>query len=280
MYYEVYLDNLFLVNFLMNLFCLELTNISLRKCASHRRILAGAAFGGVLSLLPFLMPGNVFFRMVSASLVSTAGMLLIAFPLRGIGAAVQTAERLLLSTFLMGGGILFLIRQLPSFRKELTGIFGILGIGTLLFMSVASLVERSGKTDNIYNVILIGNGRKVGVHALMDTGNSLIEPISGKPVCILERSVFERLWSGSEPSGFRAVPYHSVGTRRGILTGYLIPEIQIEKDGISRRCRDVYVGLVDERLAGGGKYGMILNPKVLKEESHDHKDRAARKASF
>ncbi len=280
MRYEVYLDNLFLVNFLMNLFCLELTNISLKKCTSRRRVLAGAAFGALLYLFPFLVPGNVFLRVSSAFLVSAAGMLFIVFPIKGIGTAVRVAERLFLCTFLMGGGILFLIRLFPAMRGALTSVLGILGIGALLFMEITYLVEKSGKAGDIYEAVLLGNGRKVGVRALIDTGNSLIEPISGKPVCILEKSVFEKLWSQDAPRGFRAIPYHSVGTRSGILPGYLIPEIHIEVDGILHRCMDVYVGLVNERLAGGGEYSMILNPRVLKEEGYDHKDRVARKASF
>lgn len=280
MSYEIYLDNLFLVNFLMNLLCLELTNISLGKYTSRRRVVTGSAFGALLSICPFLIPGNAFIRMLLAFLISITGMLWITFPIKGIIAFFHIAMRLFLCTFLLGGGILFLIRLFPHVREKLTSLLGIFGIGFLLFMEVAYLVEKSGKEDCLYHVTVMGNGGKVETKALMDTGNSLIEPISGKPVCILEKSVWDKLWAGNMPDIFRAIPYHSVGTRKGILPGYLIPELDIEMDGMIHKCRNIYAGIVDGEIAGGGEYRMILNPKVLKEENNDHKDRIAGKASL
>ena len=73
-------------------------------------------------------------------------------------------------------------------------------------------------------------------------------------------------YPGDMPEGFRAIPYHSIGKKRGILQGYLLPELKIEIDGEVKLCRDVYVA-VSEELCGeetlGGQVKMILNPALL-----------------
>ncbi len=265
-YYEVYIDNLFLVNFVMNLLCLELTNLTYHRLASRRRVVAGAAFGAVCYLIPFLLSGPAGFRMVCGLACSAGGMLWITFRPHSPGAFVCACRRLFLGTFLLGGGILFLIRLMPGLRRFVVCASGILGIGILLFLEVSYLVEKSGKSGRLYPVELLGKGSSVGVKALLDTGNGLVEPISGEPVCILERGAFDKLWRDGGPEGFRVIPYHSIGKSNGILSGYRIPEMRIEIDGMIRKRRNVYVGVSEEQISGGGNYAMILNPRVLKEE--------------
>lgn len=98
------------------------------------------------------------------------------------------------------------------------------------------------------------------VTALIDSGNSLTEPISGKPVSIIDRGVFCELWEQNAP--FRAIPYRSIGKKHGILQGYLLPELKIEMEGIEKRFENVYVA-VSEEYAGGMR--MILNPALMQE---------------
>lgn len=267
MYYEIYLDRLFLVNFVMNLFCLGLTDLTYLKTASRRRIIAGAALGGALSLLPFLLPGRAWWKMAAGFLASMAGMIPVTFRTSGFRAFWQALQRLFLCSFLLGGGLLFLVGRLPKFRRFLTSMMGVLGIAALLFMEISYLVEKNGERRDLCRVRLKGNGRTVEVGALVDSGNSLVEPVSGKPVCVLQKSVFDRLWEGASPEGFRLIPYHSVGRPHGMLSGYLIPEMEIEWQGTVRNRRNVYVGLCEEPVSGGEGVEMLLHPMVLKEES-------------
>ncbi len=105
--------------------------------------------------------------------------------------------------------------------------------------------------------------------ALIDSGNSLFEPISGKPVCVVGRTVFEALWEGAQ-EGFRAVPYHSIGKSRGILPAYLLAELWVETGGMEYRFADVYVAVSDEEVSGAASAGaesvnMIINPRLFTE---------------
>ena len=95
----------------------------------------------------------------------------------------------------------------------------------------------------------------------------MIEPFSGKSVSIVDRAVFDRLW-GQERDTFRAIPYHSIGKRRGILEGYLLPELELETEGMVYRFTQVYIAVSNEEISGtenaeGESVKMIINPGLF-----------------
>lgn len=106
------------------------------------------------------------------------------------------------------------------------GVFQFLGqymrIGSLFFvLAVASYYVVSGiwslisylSRQNQYRcqADLYMNGRKCQVQALIDTGNSLRDELTGKPVCILDQDVARELLAGSEAS---QITLHSLSFHR------------------------------------------------------------------
>lgn len=268
MRYELYVDSLFLLNFIMNLYLLLLVDRSTLRIAAFGRLAAGAAVGAACFLLPFWGRGHWLVRLLPAVAAGTAGMLCITFPVRSLRMFLKLLERLVLYSFGMGGVMLFLVRLLPGIRTFLLGVPGLLGMGLLSY-----LLFRRFRKDDMYQgdslceAVLWKDGRKMSVTALVDSGNSLIEPISGKPVCIIGKAVYDRLWTG-EADGFRAIPYHSIGRKRGILPGYLLPGLSLVVDGMEHRFADVYVAVSSEEISGADSSGaksvnMIINPRLF-----------------
>ena len=270
MHYELYVDSLFLVNFVMNLYLLLLVDRNTFRTATRRRLLLGAAAGGVLGIVLLLLPGPVLVKGALAAVAGTVGMIFLTFPVRGFKMFLRILEKLLLYSFCMGGAILFLIRCIPGLRDFLTGIFGILGAGGLTFLFLGRFRERKEQADCICHAELICGGEHLQVTALLDSGNSLVEPISGKPVCIVSEHILEGLRPKLSP-GVRVVPYHSIGKRKGILEGYLLPELVLELDGISKRFTQVYIaagpeGISGENDAEAESIKMIINPALFEEQ--------------
>ncbi len=270
MHYELYVDSLFFINFIMNLYLLILVNHSAFHMACTRRILLGAAVGAVCFLFPFLGRGFVAVKLVLGIFAGTAGMLYITFPIKGIRMFLKLLEKLALYSFGMGGAVLFLIRCLPGARKFLTGTMGIMGVGGIAFLLFRRTKQSFGEKNNLCRAELTREGRSLAVTALVDSGNSLTEPVSGKPVCVVDRKVFRELWK-EEPEFFRAIPYHSIGKKKGILQGYLLPGLLLEANGMKMQFRDVYVAVSDEEILGAGKAdaesaNMIINPGLLSKE--------------
>ena len=268
MHYELYVDSLFLVNFVMNLYLLLLVDRSTLRTATPGRLLAGAAVGGVSGLLPFLLPGPWILKAVAAGAAGTTGMIFVAFPVKNLRMFLKLLERLLLYSFCMGGALLFLIRSVPSLRGFLTGIFGIMGAGGICFLFVVRVRPERKQENSLCRAILIAGETRLEVTALVDSGNSLTEPISGKPVCVVEKEIFEKLRGEEHLAGYRAIPYHSIGKEHGILEGYLLPELRLEFDGIAKSFREVYIavspyGINGEETAEAESVKMIINPALF-----------------
>lgn len=269
MRYELYVDSLFLINFVMNLYMLMLVNRSTLRTATPGRLLAGAAFGSGGYLLLFFIGGPVIFKLFLGA-AGALGMMLITFPVKGLRNFLRLLEKMLFFSFCTGGALLFLIRILHFAGGVLTGMFGILGLGGIVFLFLGRFPWEPKPERSVCRATLIGDGAKLTVSALIDSGNSLVEPISGKPVSVVEEKVFRSLWKDGG-RGYRAVPYHSIGKRRGILAGYLLPELCLEINGMQKSFRDVYIAVSPESISASGdgeadSIKMIVNPRLLTEE--------------
>ena len=109
-------------------------------------------------------------------------------------------------------------------------------------------------------------GKKVPVLALLDTGNSLKEPISGEPVCLMEEELLAKI-TLENPLFLRAIPYRSVGCEQGMLYGVKIPKLEIYTDETCYVADDVICAGVGHKLSTKGAYQMILHPALLAEEN-------------
>ena len=267
MHYELYIDSLFLLNFMMNLYLCLLVDRSTLQIASFGRMAAGAAVGAACTLLSLLGGGPVFLKQAAGAIAGTAGMLCLTFCVRSFRMFLKLLERLVIYSFGMGGAMLFLIRLFPGLRRMTASVPGILGMGALFFLLFRRFKDDLYSGDSLCRAVLSRKGKKFRTVALIDSGNSLFEPVSGKPVCVVGREVFDGLWENEE-EGFRAIPYHSIGKRRGILSGYLLPELRLEAGGMEYRFTDVYVAVSDERIlaadsADAESVNMIINPRLF-----------------
>lgn len=268
LYYEVYIDSLFLLNFTMNLYLLMLVNKSLNRTATRMRLFAGAALGGTGYCLMFLMPFGAVLKVVLAAILVNCGMVFLVFRACSVKAFVKTFETMLVYSFLMGGGFLLLLNHVKSFRKHMMSVAGILACGGIFLLVFSHWADgRREKKKGSCKVVLSGKcGSRVTVQAIVDTGNCLKEPISGKPVSVLEKTVFDSLFGEEGPhEGFRAIPYRSVGCERGIMKGFLLPEMTIEQDGIKKVCSNVYVGVSERAVSSTASYRMLLHPELLEK---------------
>lgn len=269
MHYELYADSLFLLNFIMNLYLLILVDHSTLHTASVGRLAVGAAAGALCYFLPFLGTAPVFLKLAAGIIAGCVGMLCITFPVKSFGMFLRLLERLIVYSFGMGGALLFLVRIAGPARDAVTSGLGITGLGGLVFWLFLRFRYGLRAKDSVCRATLLRDGEEAVVWALIDSGNSLVEPISGKPVCILEQEVFDRIWKG-DVRGFRAIPYHSIGKKSGILPGYLLPQLLLELDGMKLSFRNVYVAVSSNDIseaegAEAESVKMIIHPGLLQQ---------------
>lgn len=267
--YEIYIDNLFLMNFVMNLYLYLLTATTLRRTATRLRITAGSFIQSLLFCVLVLMPGipagiKRFIGPAAVSMASTA----VIFKCRKPDEWLHLMGYQLIYAFVLGGCMKFLFSSVPLFRDRQESIWYILGAGFFGYQAVSWWIGqmKRKKAGRFCTVRLCGNGVSVSVRALIDTGNSLREPISGRPVSIVEDGILDCLVGVKAPEKLKLIPYHSIGKEHGMMEGYEIPEILIEEDGKKIRWQKVIAGISRNRISAEGKYQMILHPELTESE--------------
>ena len=195
---EVYVDLYFLINTCMNLLTLMITATLLhRKVSRWRAWLAAAAGGlwavaalflGVMGFWGLLLDGAVIFLMCAAVFATKNATLGGLFKCTLVG---------VLTSMILGGVMtalyaLFNRIQLPLGTTEGNSssllIFALIAsLAGLATVQGGRFLGLSKKTEYVtVNAVLLG--KAVTLRALVDTGNHLREPISGRGVIVAERT--------------------------------------------------------------------------------------------
>lgn len=258
---EVYADLLFLVNAGMDWMCFTLTGWVLHRKLSGWRTAIGAALGGMYAVASLLFDVG---RTTALGLDLAVCLLICAVVFaeippsgREIGAA--TATYFVLS-MLLGGVItalynllnrLRLPEHLPSDEEGPSAwLFVILALTGSAITLWGGRAFRRSTSVRLCSVTVTLDGRQVTLEGMVDTGNLLRDPLSGRAVICAEKAKLsailspaltralesggiESLTSHADAKRFRLIPA-GTATGQGILTGFLPDRVVISYTRKSR----------------------------------------------
>lgn len=159
-------------------------------------------------------------------------------------------------------GMVFAYGKLMECTARLVGekyaqiLVSVVIAGIVLFILAYRKIAES---RHIYEVTLTEEGENVVYKALFDTGNFLIDPISGKPVSVVEETDITRKWVEMYPQKYKVIPYQSVGREHGVLEGIVVDELIIQKEREQVVKKGAVIALYKGKLSGDGTFQMILN---------------------
>lgn len=269
MEYEFYVDTFFLLNLFTDILLLLFLKRVLHCTATRARLFFGGVFGAGAVCALTVLPGiGVFWKLFFGYGIISLMMIKISFPQMKIVQVCRTAVCLYGCAFVFGGILHFAVTLCPRLRTYGIGVLGICTAGAFVFGSSLRLLEsrEENKKNSLVLVTVVWKDRAKKLWALWDTGNSLYEPIGGKPVSILEKDAADELFAFGAPERFRAVPFHSIGKKCGILEGYELTELVIEGAYETIRIEKPMIGLFDKRLSNNGAYQMILHPAFMEKQ--------------
>lgn len=257
MYYELYIDIFFLVNFFMDTIVLELTGKILKSNTSARRRILGAFFGALLTCVgivckvpPWGIPWFLFYILISVFLVK------IGLALPWNKALVKGVILFYISSFLLGG----IFTCFEPFVETGSIFFAVATGAYYLASGLLNVLTSVLKFGQFFCQVQLYAGEKCCVvKALVDTGNLLTDSLTGEKVHLVEPSVVKELYGEKIPPGLRYIPYHSVGKKSGILPIFVLDELCIcgeENEWI----RHPIIGITDHEISAKQTYRMILNP--------------------
>lgn len=259
----LYIDSIFLINFVMDLFLLTLTAVTLKKTATFTRILTGSLVGAIGYCLVLVLPKISYPVKVMLGMIPiTVGMLKISCKVKGVKQLGHGMGCLFTYSFLFGGFLLFLRNNVPHFRDKELSIWFILLFGYLGFqMTVWGIHSYKKKAQNHFcKVEIEGDDKPITVWGLVDTGNGLKDPVTGKEVAVLEEEVWKEMTWARRAEKYKVIPFHSIGTSCGILEGYEVDRILIQTKSETRELKKIPVAVYKGKLSAKGDYQMILPP--------------------
>lgn len=234
----VYLDSVFVLNFLVNYLLLRTAARLSAASARPVRLALSAAFGGLYAVAVWL-PACQWLQAPLMKLVVAVSMLLLAFGARRstarVGAvfagitlvlcgAVYGVELLRSKAVTLRDGSIFYPVTVPSL---------VLTAGAVALLSRLVLPRLTHAVNSTLPVTLERGGKAVRLTALIDSGNTLCDPVSGAPVLTVYWKAARRLLPEAvtisdfeRPDALalrlralhpRLIPYRAVGTSSGLL---------------------------------------------------------------
>lgn len=284
----MYIDLVFLLNALADWAALWATGRLAGQVPRPRRLLPAAGLGGVYGVLCALPPlaalGGFFGQLLAAlALVAAAFGRQRGYP--------RLALLFYMLSYAMGGALLAALRLLrDSGGLELLGtlnwkVFLLAGGGTYLALS---LFLRGGARQAVEGRLLplkisLG-GRTARLAALLDTGHTLSDPVTGAPALTVWWEALTPLWSREErqalsrletegaapalarlPQGrFRLLPYRAVGVEQGLMLCFTADGAVLGGEDLGR----LTVALSPTALTETGGYAALWGGQTGKEARH------------
>jgi len=227
----VYADVVCIFDFIIDYLLLLGTNRLCGYPPEWKRSAVAAAVGGVYSGL-CLMPGvsflgNTLWRVVVLGLLAW-----IAF-----GFSRSALRRCIVFVILSMalGGVALGLGNKSAWTLPL-------GAAVIFLMCFVGFRDRIG-TVSYLPVELTYGDKSLRLTALEDTGNGLRDPVTGKPVLVVDAEIAQKLTGLTQQQlrspvssmaqalipGLRLIPYRAVGQPSGLLLALRIPDVRIGK---------------------------------------------------
>lgn len=282
----IYLDVLILINLYVTYFqILAVSAFTHRKTVWYRK-LSAAGIGAVASLSIFI-PQEMVLTLTLLKIFLCALIAFVAFGYTGFRAYAVSVLFLMLVSFVFSG--LMLCVWLFGAPMKMLFINGTVYFGvdtmTIILSTCAAygvvriiryILDKNGKTDGKYTVIIKNNGRECRLSALADSGNGIIDCFSGLPVIVCRRDMcadvsppaIDMIENNSDISdigtqmikGVRIMPFSTVG-KGGLICMFKAESVVIDDETNEEKYPvNALIGIV---IGGRQEYEAIFNPKIL-----------------
>lgn len=282
----IYLDVLILINLYVTYFQILAVSVFTHRKSVWYRKLSAAGIGAVASLSIFI-PQEMVLTLTLLKIFLCALIAFVAFGYTGFRAYAVSVLFLMLVSFVFSG--LMLCVWLFAAPMKMLFINGTVYFGvdtmTIILSTCAAygvvriiryILDKNGKTDGKYTVIIKNNGRECRLSALADSGNGIVDCFSGLPVIVCRRDMcadvsppaIEMIENNSDISeigtqmikGVRIMPFSTVG-KGGLICMFKAESVVIDDETNEEKYPvNALIGIV---IGGRQEYEAIFNPKIL-----------------
>ena len=264
MYYELYIDQFFAEHLLTGYLLLRLTALSLGRKPEFKRILLAAlqqAAAMTLAVICSVQYGERlqtgrYLLLVIWYVCSMAGAMRIAFGKNRISIYRKQMLRLMWNTIFFAG-----IQETATGTMQLSESEAAVAAALLMGILLKYGEHRQKCSVQTAEVTVFWEEKSQSLTGIIDTGNLLQEPLTGKPVSIVEKSAILPLLGENwqQKRGFYLIPYHSIGTEKGWLQAFRANRMEIRTEQQLICAEQPILAVYEGNLSAQKKYQIILH---------------------
>lgn len=290
----IVLEYLLLENFIINLLILYLTKILTNKDSKNKRIIIGAIISSLYSLC-FFYPILIPFTKAPAKFIFSLIIIKISFKYYNLKSFFRQLMSFYIISFIFAGatlGVFFTSFNNSNFWTKTVNLFSsfpakYLFIGILLSVLIVKAVFQYYnlkiiRANYIAQVQILYKEKSITINALLDTGNSLVQPFSKNKVLVVEYEKLKNilpseildLYVASEKGDYTKceeiltklqdeiklimIPFKSVG-KNGIIYGFKPEGIIITYMNEITARQDILIGIYTDILSSEAEYSGLLH---------------------
>lgn len=297
----IVLEYYLLENFIINFLILILTNVITKSKVPKRNIILGSIVCSLYSLV-FFSPKLIFLTKFYMKIIISIVIVKLTFNSRNIKKIIYQLIGFYIISFVFAGAIIGISFNFSDISKLLFKKLNIIEIFKSKYVFIGLLIgilasykiftyyhERSLKEKYIANVTIVYREKEINVRALIDTGNSLVEPFTNKPVFVVEFEEIKEilpiklnemflkekigndllfledvLMDLKDDIPLRLIPFRSIGNSSGLLLGfkpdYLRISLNSEKEILEK---NIIVGIYNGELNNDLEYKGLLHYEII-----------------
>ncbi|NLM04587.1 MAG: sigma-E processing peptidase SpoIIGA [Clostridiales bacterium] len=290
----IYAEYVFIENFIMNYIILSLTSKFSKYPIKKSKLILVAAISSLYAFIIFF-PSLHFLFSMTMKIACSMLIIILAFTPYKFKDFFKLLGMFYLITLVFGGAGLAIF-YFTNFNGIISnGIFYIgdisiknifiaLGLGYILINYCWIYIHKQFLKEKILMEIKIFlNEMVVEITGIVDTGNSLVDPISQYPVIIVEYEAIseilplevQKIFNSSDSSNliqvplllnnsnwisrFRVIPYNSLGKENGLLLAFKPDYVHIDNENI----KNIIIAIYNKKLSRAGEYRALLHPDLI-----------------
>lgn len=270
----IYIDVLFLSNLLINTAIIFCTSVITKSGAKLMRIVIGGVISAIYSVTAFFPHTELLYTVIGKISFSIL-FIIVFYKCKRVSELVKKLAVFFGVSFLTCGLSCIAVFQFSGFVSNGVPYFDVnlklLAASTILTVILIkiyiSVFQRNFSKDKIiHEVEFTVQGQKINAKILLDTGCELKEPISGKPVILVNHDFFGE--------SQRFVNFKTASDGCGEYIPIYSPENLVNKSqGDLRLNNDFYVGFIKNSFSDDGLYNGVAPPEAFTENDNLIKNR-------
>lgn len=297
----IFVDVLIIENFFMNYLLLYFINRFCRCRAKMWRIVAGAFIGAMYVLVVFYPDLHMLYSVLMKFMVSLL-MIVVSFSPHELRRFIKITILFYIEAFIIGGfllGIFYLTNRTTEiingslYIKSVSASPEYIIIGSIIAVILVKFgfdyfegyyINEKTKVE----LELVLNQRKCSIIALIDTGNSLRDPITNAPVIIVYyKSIIDvlpdelrevilkdysyeiikrRVMESELKSRIRIIPYKALGVENGVLIGIRMDLAVSRLKSRTNVVKEPIIALYNKPISNTGDYQALTYPGIIRGE--------------